>query len=200
MQRAFILIAAGALGFVVWQLSQTASARQMPIITNTKTGGMPRMFNPTALLNLIARAEANNGYNSYYVGSRVRPSKPVSQMTLSEARAFQTAMQQSGSVSTAIGRYQFIGTTLQSLINRLRVAPSAIFNAGVQDNFALTLINDAGLERYRAGTLSAADFARALSRVWAGLPGGPNGVSYYQGVAGNRAQVSWADLLAAIGG
>ena len=49
----------------------------------------------------------------------------------------------------------------------------------------------AGLDRFRSGTLERVAFMHGLARIWAGLPL-PNGQSYYNGQAGNKATMTWA--------
>jgi conjugal transfer mating pair stabilization protein TraG len=59
----------------------------------------------------------------------------------------------------------------------------------------LLLARDAGLDAWQAGRLSTETFAHNLSRIWAGLPADESNRSYYEGVAGNRANVSWATVM-----
>lgn len=167
----------------------------MPVNVPPPTG-----FNVNALLNVIARAEANRGYDSYYVGMPIRPRKPVSQMSLAEVFAFQDENLRARAASTAVGRYQFIKNTLRGLVNGARTPQSAIFNGALQDQYAIILLQQKGLDAFRAGRLSAEQFASRIAQVWAGLPRDETGVSYYAGVGDNRANVSWGDVLNALRG
>lgn len=156
------------------------------------SAAMPMLGSPayfTALLNLIARGEANRGYDSYYAGSRVLPTKPISHMTLAEVRAWQSANTRAGSPSSAVGRYQFITTTFNRLTANL--PPSTLFTPTLQDQMAMTLIGERGLALFLSGTITLEQFASNLAHEWASLPVNATGVSAYQNVAGNRALVSW---------
>ena len=61
----------------------------------------------------------------------------------------------------------------------------------MQDQLALILLEDAGLEAFRRGEMTRRTFMRNLAKIWAGLPL-PSGRSYYHGYAGNAASMTWA--------
>ena len=65
------------------------------------------------------------------------------------------------------------------------------FSAPVQDQLALILLEDAGLEAFQQGEMDRRVFMHNLAKIWAGLPL-PNGRSYYHGYAGNAASITWA--------
>lgn len=191
----------GSLG--LFFLARSVVKPESRVVTSTG-GKMPETspgsgFSLAALLNLIARAEANNGYDSYYAGSRVRPSRPVSQMTIAQIQDWQRRSVAAGSPSSAVGRYQFIASTLNGLIAEMGIAPNAVFNAALQDRMATQLLMRRGLQSFVNGALSAASFASNLAREWAGLPKDHTNVSYYHGTAGNRANVAFADVLRTLG-
>ena len=207
----YALFVAG-MGFIAWRVSQQKGNLVKRINqTATEILSVPDKinavvspvivagFNVRPILDLIARAEANHGYDSYYSGSRIRPQIPISRMTLQQVRDFQIRNKDAGSVSTAVGRYQFIADTLQELSANDNPLIT-IFNPALQDEYAVRLLQKQGLAAFRSGLLSAEAFAAALARVWAGLPRGPDGISYYAGVAGNRARVAWDSVLNALRG
>lgn len=220
MSSARVILALG-LSYFAWRVTQQR-AEQWPakieqafreIAVSVPTGKIPGVdlpapivnvtppanFNLTALLDLIARGEANRGYDSYYALARRPPTKPVSQMSIAEVRAWQDANRAAGSVSTAIGRYQFIRDTFNNLVRQTRTARGAIFNAALQDAFAIRLMQP-NLDAFRAGRMSADAFAHALSRVWASLPRDASNQSYYAGIVGNRAHITWAEILSILRG
>ncbi|WP_281981699.1 hypothetical protein [Thalassorhabdomicrobium marinisediminis] len=140
------------------------------------------------LLSLIAQAEAGSaGYDAVQHGARVRPGRPPTQMTLGEIFDWIAA---TPGQPHAIGRYQFIPSTLRRVAQVRGFGPETRFTAGVQDALALVLLEDAGLSRFEAGTLGRRQFMHNLARIWAGLPL-PNGRSYYEGHAGNSATMTW---------
>jgi hypothetical protein len=152
---------------------------------NSGTGTQP----VDLLLSLIARAEAGSaGYDAVQHGARVRPARLPTQMTLGEIYQWIDA---TPGQPHAIGRYQFIPSTLRRVARERGFGPETQFTAGVQDVLALVLLEDAGLSRFQAGDLERRQFMHNLARIWAGLPL-PNGRSYYEGHAGNSATMSWA--------
>lgn len=138
------------------------------------------------LFDLIAFAEAGSkGYDAVHHSARHRP-KPPTQMTLKEIFVW---IESTPGQHHAIGRYQFIPSTLASLVNRGGFSMSMRFSPKVQDQLGLMLLEDAGLSRFRNGRISLNRFMNNLGRIWAGLPL-RNGKSAYQGYAGNRATIS----------
>lgn len=143
------------------------------------------------LLSLIARVEAGSaGYDAVQHGARIGTAAPPTQMTLGEIFAWITA---TPGQPHAIGRYQFIPPTLRRVTQIRGFGPEMSFTPEVQDTLALILLEDAGLRAFEAGTLDRRRFMQNLARIWAGLPL-PNGQSYYEGYAGNRASMSWAEF------
>ena len=141
------------------------------------------------LLALIALAEAGPaGYDAVQYGARVRPSRKPTQMTLREIYEWIDA---TPGQPHAIGRYQFIPDTLRRVATIRGFGPDVRFTEDVQDALALVLLNDAGLDGFRAGEVNRHVFMRNLAQIWAGLPL-PNGQSYYDGYAGNSATMTWA--------
>lgn len=141
------------------------------------------------LLTLIARAEAGAaGYDAVQHGARVRPPARPTQMTLGEIYQW---IRDTPGQPHAIGRYQFIPSTLRRVARIRGFGPETPFSPGVQDALALVLLEDAGLTAFKAGEMDRLVFMHNLAKIWAGLPL-PNGRSYYQGYAGNAATMTWA--------
>jgi conjugal transfer mating pair stabilization protein TraG len=115
-------------------------------------------------------------------------------MTLNAVRELQQRLvaERGGS---PVGRYQLIDDTLDGLIGRLGLSGAERFTPELQDRMGLLLARDAGLDAWQAGRLSTETFAHNLSRIWAGLPADESNRSAYEGVAGNRANVSWAAVM-----
>jgi len=149
----------------------------------------------SGLLDLIALAEAGPaGYNAVQHGARVRPAQAPTQMSLGEIFDWITA---TPGQPHAIGRYQFIPATLRRLVGIKGYGPQTRFSADVQDQLALILLQEAGLEAFQANTLPRRAFMKNLARIWAGLPL-PSGRSYYAGYAGNKATMSFARFEAGV--
>lgn len=141
------------------------------------------------LRHLIAQAEAGRaGYDAVQHGATVRPAKKPTDMTIAEIYTWIDATPRQ---PHAIGRYQFIPPTLRRLVADLGVPTQTQFTPAVQDALADLLLVEAGYRQFQQGTMSRKDFMHNLAKIWAGLPL-PNGESYYNGYAGNKATMSWA--------
>lgn len=141
-----------------------------------------------ALRRLIADAEAGPlDYDAVQYGARIKPSKPPTQMTLGEIYLW---IDQTPGQPHAIGRYQFIPSTLRSLAAQLYLPPSTRFTPEIQDQLADILFDDAGLSQFTNDELSQREFMNNLAKIWAGLPNS-TGRSHYHGYAGNEASISW---------
>lgn len=129
------------------------------------------------LLNQIAAGEAGKeGYDSVWSGSRVKPTKPVSQMTFGEVMQWQRDTlneQKSRGIpanrrSSAVGRYQFISSTLKAQMAAAGFKEDDLFNTENQDKLALTLLNQGGnLDKFKSGRISAAKFQDYIASQWA---------------------------------
>lgn len=160
------------------------SAFPPPTDTINTFGGTP----VARLRHLIAQAEAGRaGYDAVQYGATIRPGKKPTDMTIGEIYDW---IKLTPGQPHAIGRYQFIPATLRRLVNDLGVPTTARFSPEVQDALADLLFKEAGYQRFVDGRLAREDFMHNLAKIWAGLPL-PNGNSYYQGYAGNKATMSW---------
>ncbi|WEM34326.1 hypothetical protein [Xanthomonas phage X1] len=129
------------------------------------------------LLNQIAAGEAGKeGYDSVWSGSRVKPTKPVSQMTFGEVMQWQRDTlneQKSRGIpanrrSSAVGRYQFISSTLKAQMAAAGFKEDDLFNTENQDKLALTLMNQGGnLDKFKSGRISAEKFQDYIASQWA---------------------------------
>jgi len=151
------------------------------------TGGL------AGLLDLIAIAEADaRGYDTVHQRADRPPPAPPSRLTLGEVLDWVAA---TPGQPHAIGRYQFIPSTLADLMRREALGRETRFDAATQDRLALRLMRDAGLDEFLAGRLAPEAFMDELAYVWAGLPLA-SGLSAYHGYAGNRATISRAAYAA----
>ncbi|WP_290557787.1 hypothetical protein [Aestuariivita sp.] len=145
--------------------------------------------------DLIAKAEAGpDGYDAVQWGARIPPPQRPTRLTLAQIDQW---IRDTPNQPHAIGRYQFIPKTLRWLVARLGLPPETRFTPGIQDRLANLLLADAGLEAALSGEMDQRTFMRNLARTWAGFPL-PNGQSYYEGFAGNKATMSWQKFEARI--
>lgn len=138
--------------------------------------------------HVIAHAEAGpDGYDAVQYGAKRKPARPPTQMTLGEILAW---IEATPGQPHAIGRYQFIPSTLARLVQIAGASPRERFSPEMQDRLADILLQEAGLNTYRSGNMSRLDFMNNLAKIWAGLPNS-SGRSHYHGYAGNAATMTW---------
>lgn len=152
-----------------------------------------------SLLGLIRDAEAEGSYNTILGSSPIAPPRPITQMTIAEVQQFQGQMVAAGSESSAVGAYQIIGGTMDSLVREMGLAGDEVFDAAMQDRMAMHLLERRGLADYQSGRITADQFADNLAHEWAALPM-PSGRSAYAGVGSNRALVGRSAVMGILDG
>jgi conjugal transfer mating pair stabilization protein TraG len=154
----------------------------------------------TDLLNVIAKGESRGNYNAYF-GNVTNTEVQFTAMTVAEVLQWQEVFIAQGNASSAVGRYQFINTTLQSLVDQQRIERTAKFDEGLQDRLAIGLLERRGVLDYLNDRISRDEFARNLSMEWAALPqviGENPTASYYSGDGLNAVQVSIEEVYKGI--
>lgn len=154
---------------------------------------------PKELLDAIASGEATKaGYDTIYGGAKVKPDKPVSQMTVEEVLAYQQKLKDSGSASTAVGRYQFLKKTLQGLLDQGVVKGSDKFDGRTQDKLAAALLNQGkgNLKDFQSGKVTAAQFQDHVAGIWASVKNS-SGRGTYDGDGLNAGSTSGSSIIAA---
>ncbi len=158
----------------------------------------PESYKP--LLNLIATVESNGNYNAHFGNSR-NDSVKFTDMSVAEVRQWQTDFVAKGSPSSAVGRYQIISTTLDGLVNELKLEPTQKFDPETQDKMAVALLERRGADAYVNNELTQEEFAANLAKEWAALPkivGENPEQSYYAGDGLNKSRVEPKEVLSAI--
>ena len=151
------------------------------------------------LLNVIGTAESgkkgDEGYDVQFKGAKVKANKPLTEMTIGEIQAHQKAMLKGGSKSSAIGRYQFISSTFNSVAKQLGLDPNQKFDKETQDKMALALLNQGGrLDKFKSGRLSKGKFENYISSQWASVYN-TSGRGAYDGDGLNKAYASVSPVL-----
>lgn len=160
-----------------------------PVSLKTRTRLGPSTNAVDRIRHLISRAESRrDGYDAVQHGAKIKP--PARPTDLTVAEIYQWIDDTPGQPH-AIGRYQFIPSTLKRLVKRLGVKQSVRFTPRLQDQLANILLAEAGLNAFLAGKMPRHDFMNNLAKIWAGLPT-TSGKSYYHGYAGNKASMTWA--------
>lgn len=152
------------------------------------------------LLELVARAESRGNYNAYF-GNANNQEVRFTDMSIREVQAWQADLIARGGVSSAVGRYQIINTTLAELVRELGISDQQQFDEKTQDAMAVALVKWRGAESYLAGSLSEKEFAANLAKEWASLPatlGQEPTQSFYASDGLNKASVPPDKLLQVI--
>jgi conjugal transfer mating pair stabilization protein TraG len=181
------------IGLVFMILSATALTMLEPKIK-------PRDLNYSPLLEAIAEGESRGNYNAYY-GNVNNNSTDFTQMKVAEVLQWQKNFVESGSPSSAVGKYQFIRPTLNRLVEELNINKDARFDEKLQDKLAVALLERRGLSDYIDGNLDRDQFAHNLSKEWAALPkvlGDNPDESYYEGDGLNKVQIHAGEIYSSI--
>jgi muramidase (phage lysozyme) len=152
------------------------------------------------LLNTIAAGESRGNYNAYF-GNGANTDVQFTDMSVAQVLAWQKNYVQSGSVSSAVGRYQIIRPTLVGLVQQLDVPLTDRFDSKLQDRMAIALLERRGSVAYVDKKLTRAQFAANLAKEWASLPmiSGPNpAASYYASDGINRSQIDVTQVYRAL--
>jgi conjugal transfer mating pair stabilization protein TraG len=159
-----------------------------------------RKIHASELLDTIAKVESKSNYNAYF-GNPNNTSIRFTEMTVNEVLTWQAAFVAQGNPSSAVGRYQFIDSTLQGLTQQLRIDGEAKFDEALQDRLAVALLERRGMHEYVDNKISREEFAHSLSKEWAALPratGENPEQSYYASDGINKAQLSVEEMYASI--
>lgn len=167
-------------------------------MSNQRLSVNPATYQP--LLHLIGSVESNNNYNAYF-GNAGNSAIVFTDMTIAEVLDWQRNFVQQGSPSSAVGRYQILNTTLEGLVQELRLSRTQKFSPATQDQMAIALLERRGAVEYVNSKLSDQEFAANLAKEWAALPktiGDNPNASYYAGDGLNKSRVEVAEVLKAI--
>lgn len=158
----------------------------------------PAVYAP--LLETIARGESRGNYNAYF-GNSTNTSIRFTEMTVSQVRQWQEGYIAQGSPSSAVGKYQIISPTLESLIKQLRLDTDTMFDEHLQDRLGVALLEKRGAADYMGDRLSREQFAANLAQEWAALPkvlGENPHQSYYASDGLNKVQISVDEIFTAL--
>lgn len=146
--------------------------------------------NDVAFLNLMGDMEGPRGFGTISDFAPILPDKPLTDMTLAEVLDYQRQIRAMGTISSAVGRYQFIFPTLQRLVDEQGIAATLIFDAEVQTYLARFLMHECG---FYDATTDVLALGNCLAGVWAALPlvsGPQRGQSAYAGDGINQSFAS----------
>ena len=149
------------------------------------------------LLDFIGKLESADNYEAYIGKSKNKDNPKLTVMSIGEIRTFQDKLILTHHESSAVGRYQIVGSTLTGLVNTLNIKLNEVFDQTMQDRLALQLLKERGIGSFRNGSKTAVQFGLSLAQEWASLPVLADtmrdgikikrGQSYYDGVGSNSA-------------
>lgn len=158
------------------------------------------------LLDEIARGEAKggafgtSGYDAIYSGAKVQPSKPISQMTVGEVKAYQRQLMKAGSKSTAVGKYQFIHNkgAFGEMAAQAGLKDTDIFDSKTQDRLAIHYAGGAKqLDKWiKTGNYTA--LTNKVAQQWASQKNS-RGVGNYDGDGLNKARHGGVGVMREVG-
>ena len=138
------------------------------------------------LLNFIARYESGGDYNIMVGGKRGN----LTSMTVGEVLDMQKGMRARGHESTAVGRYQYLRSTLADTAAQMGMdVNSTKFDEKTQDALAIQTLRTIGLEKWLDGKLDDGTFLNKVAQIWASIPK-TSGGSAHAGVGSNKAGVN----------
>jgi hypothetical protein len=123
--------------------------------------------NDVEFLNLMGDLEAPRGFGAVSGFAPVLPDQPLTEMTLAEILHYQRQIRALGTISSAVGRYQFIYLTLAELVEQHGISDALVFDAEVQTYLARFLMHNCGF--YDRDT-DIMRLGNCLAGVWAALP------------------------------
>jgi hypothetical protein len=200
--------------FVVKVAGQTIDAP--PAESKSPTMVTPTVVTPpgqfSTLLNFIAQPESSGNPNAFFGNTKNQSNPQFTAMTIAEVLNWQQNFVKMGHPSSAVGKYQFMPTTLTMLRDHGVVSNQDKLDEPTQDKLAVALMNGRGLRQFLATKLSAEDFGVNLAMEWASMPVPKDvirqtktgsvlvhaGQSYYAGDGLNKALVPVDKFMAAI--
>lgn len=160
------------------------------------------------LLTLIRTKEAR-GYND--VVSHLRYAKPddITELRLSEVRAWQRKLDPTTEKGEAVGFYQFTKETIDQIVEGSDIRWEDRFSPDVQDHMAIhLLLTRTSVKKAIEGKVEVDRIVDQVARIWASFPVSkkqrgakrvvPAGASYYAGVGSNRAYVRLSSVRKAV--
>lgn len=167
-------------------------------IQNKRLTVNPATYAP--LLQLIASVESNGNYNAYF-GNAGNSAINFTAMPIADVMQWQSEYVRQGNLSSAVGKYQIIDSTLRGLVRELNLNTAQLFNQATQDKMAIALLERRGAEAYVNKEITREQFAANLAKEWAALPrvlGANPHESYYAADGLNKAHVSVEQVIGAI--
>lgn len=128
------------------------------------------------VLELIGKHESNGDYNRVY-GKGVKR-VDLTNMTIDQVQQWQRDYVNAGSPSAAAGKYQIVTNTLAGLEKQMGLTGKEKFDEAMQDRMALQLLENRGINKFKAGTMTTGQIVKEISKEWASISTLNGGGSY----------------------
>ena len=176
--------------------TNNTSLGQVAADTGEALSTQPSTSKYAPLLDEIAKGESKSGafgtsgYDAVYGGAKVKPSKPVSQMTIGEVKEYQKQLIKAGSGSSAVGRYQFIKNddAFAKMTAQAGLKDTDIFDATAQDRLAVHYMGGEKKVDELLKTGNDAALANVVARQWASMQNASGRGNYDGDKIGNFAR------------
>lgn len=152
-------------------LGQVAADTGEALSTQPSTSKYAPLLDEIAKGESLSGAFGTSGYDAVYGGAKVKPSKPVSQMTIGEVKEYQKQLIKAGSGSSAVGRYQFIKNddAFAKMTMQAGLKDTDIFDATAQDRLAVHYMGGEKKVDKLLKTGNDAALANVVARQWASM-------------------------------
>jgi conjugal transfer mating pair stabilization protein TraG len=116
-------------------------------------------------------------------------------MSIQEVQDLQKKMVKNNGISSAVGKYQFLQTTLREAVKALGISPDEKFTPEIQDRLALWLLQTrTDYQSWLSGVGDDKKFQDQLAKIWASVPD-TTGKSAYAGDGVNNATSGGRSLI-----
>lgn len=171
-------------------LAALCLALVLPCLAHARDGQIRFAANDVGFLNLMGNLEGPRGFGTVSDFAPALPDRPLTEMTLAEVLEYQREIRAMGTISSAVGRYQFIYLTLRDLVETHGISDELRFDEEIQTYLARFLMHHCG---FYDPAMPDVQLANCLAGVWAALPlvsGPQRGQSVYAGDGINKAFVA----------
>lgn len=154
------------------------------------------------LMELVGEKESKGDYNVAYGGTKDN----FTNMTVDEVLQWQDDYVDSGSSSSAVGKYQIIRKTLRDLKKKMKLKGDEVFSPEMQDAMFVQLLKKRGYDKWVDGKIDDVEFGNKLAKEFASFPvlndmevknkegkvlrKLKRGESYYNKIAGNKSLIT----------
>ena len=119
------------------------------------------------VLDLIGQHESGGDYNRVY-GKGVKR-VDLTHMTIDDVQKWQRDYVNSGSRSSAAGKYQIMQETMADLKKKMGLTGKELFDEKMQDAMALKLLERRGISSFAAGKMTTGQIINSIADEWAAV-------------------------------